>query len=112
MSWGQKAKPKAPTGLSTEARDFWQALIDEYEIEDAAGLKLLLRACEALDRMRRAQKLIKKDGECIPDKKGSIKSHPAVSIEKEAHRQMLEALKMMNLDIEPLRDKPGRPGGK
>jgi len=106
-----RKKPKPPVGLSPEAREFWGALANEYQIDDAAGLKLLGRVCEALDRMRRAQRIIKKDGEVIPDKKGSVKAHPAVMIEKEAHRQVLESLRALNLDIEPLRNKPGRPPG-
>ena len=117
-----KAKAKKPARLSTsrraartafsaEARTFERQIVAEYRINDAAGLKLLARACEALDRLRRAQRLIARDGEVIGDKKGSVKAHPAIAIEKEAHRQFMEALKALNLDLEPLRDHPGRPGG-
>ena len=108
----KREAPKPPRGLSKEAKNFWVSLSKEYGIDDAAGLKLLGRVCESLDRMRGAQKHTKKDGEIVDDKKGSIKAHPAVQIEKEAHRQLLESLKMLNLDLEPLREKPGRPGGR
>lgn len=103
---------KFPVRLSTEAKRFRQSLVKEYQITDAAGLMLLRRACEAIDRLRRAQKLIKQDGEVISDKKGSVKAHPAIKIEETAHKQFVEALKMLNLDLEPLRDRTGRPGGK
>jgi P27 family predicted phage terminase small subunit len=103
---------KPPKGLSSEARKFWKSIVDEYDINDPAGLRLLQRACEALGRLRNAQTFLKKDGEVISDKKGSVKAHPAVKIEEGAHKQMLDALKMLNLDLEPLRDKPGRPGGR
>jgi len=108
----KRAVIKPPKGMSSEARKFWRSLVEEYRIDDAAGLKLLQRSCEALDRMRRAQKYLERDGEVISDKKGSVKAHPAVKIEAEAHKQLIESLKMLNLDLEPLRDKPGRPGGR
>jgi P27 family predicted phage terminase small subunit len=103
--------PKMPKGLSHEARQFWKAIIDEYQLDDAAGLKLLQRACEALTRIKNAQKLIKEHGELVPDRGDSIKANPAVAIEKDAHRQFIEALKCLNLDLEPLKA-IGRPGKK
>ena len=45
------------------------------------------------------------------DRYGQLKAHPAVNIERDARAAMLAALKAMNLDVEPLRDRPGRPGG-
>lgn len=87
--------------LSAEARGLWSALKGEYQIKDAAGMALLTRMAEALDRMRQAQKDIAENGLLIPDQKGSKKMNPACQVEKEAHRQMLEALRMLRLDIEP-----------
>jgi len=101
-------KKKAPSGLSPEASAFFRELQGEYEIQDATGVMYMRRSCEALDRLRDAQRQIKRDGAVISDKKGSVKQHPAISIEKEAHRQMMEALKALNLDIEPLKA-VGRP---
>ena len=99
-----------PAGLSPEARAFWRGMLTEYVIEDTAGSKILARACEALDRLRQAQRSLKK-GVIVPDKKGSVKAHPAIAVEREAHRQFLEALRMLNLDLEPVRDTIGRPPG-
>jgi hypothetical protein len=33
-------------------------------------------------------------------------------VERDSRAQWLAALKALNLDLEPLHDKPGRPGGK
>lgn len=113
MKLKQRKQPKPPAKLSAESARFFREMIEQYQIDDVAGLKLLERGCEALDLMRKAQKFLRKDGEVISDKKGSVKAHPAVSIEKEAHNQFVESLRMLNLDLEPLRDAPGRPpGGK
>jgi P27 family predicted phage terminase small subunit len=92
---------KAPAGLSAEARRFWSDVAKEYRVDDAAGTKYLARACEALDRLREAQARIKREGAVIPDKKGSVKAHPAIAIEKEAHKQFMEAMRALNLDIMP-----------
>ena len=108
----RKRADDSPAGLSAEARRFWRDLLAEHQIDDTAGRKLLERACEALDRMRDAQVHIKKHGAVVPDKKGSIKANPAITIEKEGHRQLMESLRMLNLDLEPLKDRVGRPGGR
>lgn len=83
----------APKGLSAEARKLWSDLHGEYQIEDAAGIALLGRLGESLDRLRQAQKDIAKNGLSISDQKGSKKMNPACHVEKEAHKQMLEALR-------------------
>jgi len=101
----------APRGLSTEARKRWQDLQAEYEIVDAAGLQILATYCEAFDRMRSAQRAIKRDGQTSTDRFGQRKAHPLLSVERDARAAMLAALRGLNLDVEPLRDRPGRPGG-
>jgi P27 family predicted phage terminase small subunit len=102
--------PKPPSNLSAEARELWRRIIAEFEITDSAALLLLRSACEALDRMRRAQELITQHGELVRDKWGQLKKNPACGIEADARSAMHRALKQLNLDIEPP-GKPGRPGG-
>lgn len=104
--------PNPPKSLSTEARKWWRKLVAEYEITDPAGLLLLQTALEALDRMRGAQDAITTEGVTVKDRYGQLKAHPAVSIERDARAAVLAALKALNLDLEPLRDRPGRPAGK
>jgi len=83
----------------------------DYAIDDAAGVALLTTAAECLDRMRAAQAAISEHGETVTDRYGQIKVNPACSLEKDARNGFLAAIKEMNLDIEPLRDSPGRPPG-
>ncbi len=83
----------------------------EYAISDPGGRLLLATGLEAFDRMREAQKAIKADGATVQDRFGQPKAHPLLTVERDSRAQMLMCLKALNLDLEPLRDGPGRPGG-
>jgi P27 family predicted phage terminase small subunit len=102
---------KPPSNLSAEAGKKWKALVEEYDIADAAGLQILTAGMEAFDRMRGAQRRIKAEGQTFKDRFGQLRAHPLLPVERDARAAMLAALKALNLDLEPLHDKPGRPGG-
>jgi len=101
-----------PKGLSTQSKALWKRLASEYAIDDDAGLLLLETAMEARDRMRGAQEAIERDGMTVLDRFGQRKAHPLLPAERDARSQMLAALKALNLDVEPLHDRPGRPAGR
>lgn len=105
-------KKSPPSHLSTEAKALWRSLATEHEIDDAAGLLLLCTALEAFDRMRQSQAMIKAHGVAITDRYNQVKANPAVAAERDSRAAMLASLKALNLDMEPLRDSPGRPSGK
>jgi P27 family predicted phage terminase small subunit len=103
---------KPPKNLSREAKATWRKIQDEYQITDEAGLLILATACESFDRMRQAQASIEAEGATFPDRFGQPRPHPATVIERDSRAAMLAALKQLNLDLEPLRDGPGRPAGR
>lgn len=103
--------PKSPSHLSAEAHEWWRKLTADYGIRDEAGLLLLATALEAFDRMRQAQAAITKDGTTFRDRFGQIRVNPATTVERDSRAGMLAALKTLNLDLEPLNDRPGRPSG-
>jgi P27 family predicted phage terminase small subunit len=103
--------PHPPRSLSAEARRRWRELVKEYTIADAAGLQVLATYLEAFDRMRGAQRRVKRDGQTFRDRFGQVKAHPLLAVERDARAACLAALKALNLDLEPLHDRPGRPGG-
>jgi P27 family predicted phage terminase small subunit len=105
-------QPKAPKTLSTEAKGWWKKIQAEYAIDDEAGQLLLQTALESFDRMRSCQKTIEAEGQTVLDRFEQAKAHPLLAAERDARSQMLQALKQLNLDLEPLRDAPGRPGGR
>lgn len=104
--------PKPPRDLSTFAKKAWKALFLEYQIEDAAGLQLLTEYCRAFMRAEDARATIRQEGAVVLDRFKQKKEHPAVATERGAVASMLACLKALNLDIEPLRDRAGRPPGK
>ena len=105
----KKTDTAPPKQLSGEAQGWWRKLCDEYVLDDEAGKLLLQTALEAFDRMREAQVIVKRDGASIRDRFDQIKAHPLLTVERDARAQMVMSLKALNLDIEPLRDAPGRP---
>ena len=104
--------PDPPKHLSTEAKRWWRNIAGEYEITDQAGILVLQAALEAFDRMRQAQNVIAKQGPTVTDRFNQVRVHPLVTVERDARAAMLAALKALNLDLEPLKDGPGRPGGQ
>jgi P27 family predicted phage terminase small subunit len=103
---------KAPGHLSKDAKALWQELTNEYAINDSGGLAILKTGLEAWDRAASARMQIDKEGMVLADKYEQKKAHPLLTVEKDNRAAFLNAIKMLNLDIEPLRDKAGRPGGK
>lgn len=108
----KKSTPKTPIGLSAAAGTWWQKLSSEYQLEDAAGLLLLETALQAFDRMHQARDLIAVHGAVMLDRFDQLRPNPATTIERDSRAAMLAALKALNLDVEPLRDAPGRPPGR
>jgi len=102
--------PSAPK-LSTEARQWWKRLTTEFSIEDDAGRLILQTALESFDRMRACQAAIERNGATFTDRFSQPRPHPLLSTERDARAAMLSALKQLNLDLAPLNDRPGRPGG-
>lgn len=104
-------KSPAPKHLSAEAASWWDRIIDEYGIADEAGLLLLATALEAFDRLRGCQEIISREGATVLDRFEQTKAHPMLAAERDARSQLMQGLKALNLDLEPLRDGPGRPSG-
>lgn len=106
-----KLADAAPGHLSSEGKDWWKKITKEYDISDDAGRLLLMTALEAFDRVRECQAAINEDGAVVRGSTKQKRAHPLLAVERDARSQMLAALKALNLDLEPLRDRPGRPGG-
>ena len=102
---------RPPRALSRSARAWYRKLTGEFDISDEAGRLLLLTAMHCLDRAEGARLQLDRDGTTVVDRWGQTKVHPLVNVERDARSGMLAALKALNLDIEPKRDRPGRPPG-
>lgn len=106
------SKPKAPpAGLKKAGRRLWSAIQAEYFIDDAGGIAHLTAACRAEDDLQRMRQAVHKDGDVLEDRFGQKVPHPLLAAIRGMEAVRRQALNAMNLDVEPLRDKPGRPGG-
>ena len=88
---------KPPGHLKAAGRRLWTDIVTQYRIADGAGLALVTTAAEAQDRIREAQRAIRQYG--------ALKQNPACFLERDARAGMLSALRALNLDLEPLRDR-------
>jgi hypothetical protein len=83
--------------LSSEARRFYEKIVDGWEL-GADGLAILLVAAESLDRLRDAQREVATRGLLVSTAKGGAKMNPAASIERASRLAFLGALRQLNLD--------------
>jgi phage terminase small subunit len=105
-----KKSTAPPSHLSPDAKDWFFLIQQEYGIEDSGGVSILTAAAEAWDRCTSAREAIEADGgPIIKDRFSQLKPHPACAIERDSRAQFLAAIKSLNLDLEPVRQQPGRP---
>lgn len=102
--------PPAPRGLSDEGKRLWKMVNQAYEL-DGPSLELLLRALETLATVRAAEAQLEADGLTFKDDREVIRPHPAAGILRDHRSLFLRYWKSLNLDLEPLHDRPGRPAG-
>ena len=102
---------KPPSHLGKDGKQIWGQLVSEFGIADAGGLLLVTTVAECKDRLTDAQALIKQHGAVIVTPSGNLRPNPALKVEVDARNGLLAALRMLNLDLEPLRDQLGRPPG-
>jgi hypothetical protein len=104
-----KAKPTAdrpPKHLAEPEAHVWTRLRAEYGLGDAPALLLLEVLCDALAVVRRARELIDREGVSVDGK-----PHVLCKVMNDGQKTVLASLKALQLDMEPLRDGPGRPPG-
>ena len=108
----KRVPAQPPKELKAPGRALWEGIQQEYAIQDPGGLSHLASACRAADDIARMRNKVSREGDTIKDRFGQIREHPLLAAIRGAEATKRQALKSLNLDIEPLRDKPGRPPGK
>jgi hypothetical protein len=104
-------KLRPPKGLSPAARRWFTRLQTGYGIDDDGGVAILTEGAWAVHRAEEARAVVEREGLVVHDRFGQARAHPAVAIERDARAAVLRALKALHLDLEPLRNSPGRPTG-
>jgi P27 family predicted phage terminase small subunit len=90
---------KPPKHLSTAGRRLFSDLSKNYRINDPAGLKILTTLCEASDRAKSCREVIDREGVTVTDKFGQTKPHPLLAAERDSRAQILQAFKVLGLDV-------------
>lgn len=98
-----------PRNLNKYGRALWDRVMAQYAVEDAAGIELLLLACEGTDRIWALRQEIEHDGAVIRLRNGAIREHPALKAEVAVMSFVTRTLARLGLDVEPIRATPGRP---
>jgi P27 family predicted phage terminase small subunit len=102
--------PKPPRHLRKPGKELWTAIQRDFRVEDAAGLALLLAACESRDRAEAAREEIARAGMTFVDSKGHPRPHPLLVVERDSRAACVSALRALGLDAEPVGE-VGRPAG-
>jgi hypothetical protein len=100
--------PIAPSRKLGEAgQGLWDAVQNEFRIEDCGGVELLMQACLAADRAEALAARIDKDGETIHTTTG-LKAHPCLKDELAARSFICRTLQRLGITDEAIRP-IGRP---
>lgn len=93
--------PKAPAGLGSAGKRFWQRVVAEYVLTSEHHLRLLLECSRCLDSIESARGAVARDGQFIPNRFGELREHPGVATELQCRRTFRALLRELNLDSGP-----------
>jgi len=94
--------------LKSSTKKFYDGIVKGYDLE-SHHLRILQLACQALDRAQDAQAALDKYGLTFESKDGTPRPRPEVRIRENAEISFARLIRELALDIEPVRDGPGRP---
>ncbi|MCF6113876.1 hypothetical protein [Mesorhizobium muleiense] len=89
---------KPPAHLSPAARKFFRGVVEDYSLSEH-HIKLLVLACEALDRGEQARITIADQGVVFTDRFGCPRAHPCVAIERDSRTAYARLLRELALDF-------------
>jgi hypothetical protein len=96
--------PAAPTDLSAHAREWWYRILAQHEL-DSAGMLLLHQAMQWLDVYTRLSSMIRQRAGTMDPRA----MRAALANMDSAGRHLRNSLRCLNLDVNLVRDRPGRP---
>ena len=89
-----------PKHLRPETQAWWRLAIDTRDFKDHE-LRVLLVACETLDRREQAREALKKFGLTFTDAKGMVRQRPEICIERDCSAAFIRAVRALRLDPPP-----------
>lgn len=90
---------KTPEHLRPDTRKFYESVAGDYVL-DVHHLKLLLLACESLDRCIEAREALAKHGTVFADRFGQPHARPEIGIERDSRLAFSRLLRELGLDYE------------
>jgi phage terminase small subunit len=92
----QKLKP--PKHLSKESQALWRSIVDEYSIDQAAGM-ILTATLGARDRREQAREALQREGSVFKDRWGQWKPSPWLAVERDSALMLLRGFRVLGLDL-------------
>jgi len=83
-------RPRAPKGLQTRGRTFWDSTLEQFELSDAE-LAVLLEACRTMDDLDRLAGVVAESGAMSVGSQGQPVVNPALT-EARGQRTVLHRL--------------------
>ena len=90
---------ESPGHLQPTTRRWYQAVLDEYQLEPHHR-KLLLLAAEAWDRCQQAREALAEYGIVYADRFGAPHARPEVGIERDSRLAFARLIRELALDVE------------
>ena len=106
-----RVKTKAPKHLTAPTRQWWEAVCEQWELEDHHR-RLLTLAGESWDRAVQARKAIAEQGLTYNDRFGTPRARPEISIERDSRLAFARLLRELGLDVAEPDSRPPRIGGQ
>jgi P27 family predicted phage terminase small subunit len=96
----EKPRSEPPSHLSESSHRWFSDVVGEYAL-DETGLRLLVAACEAHDRMEEARQILDRDGVTYTDRFGAPRKHPAVTIEQDSRLAFARLARQLSALLTP-----------
>lgn len=104
----ESARPKPPKHLRTATKQWFSAVIDEFDLEPH-HIKLLTRAAEAWDRGEQAREAIERHGLTYSDRFGAPRARPEVAMERDSRTGFARLIRELALDVDEPPEAPRAP---
>ena len=92
-------RPRAPAHLRSATRQWFAAVLDDFELDDH-HVRLLTLAAESWDRGEMARESIAEHGMTFLDRFGSPRARPEVAIERDSRIAFARLLRELDLDVD------------
>jgi hypothetical protein len=88
-----------PKHIGEPEKLLWVELVKTFRFDDSASLELLCQALEARQRARECREVVQREGPTVTDRKGTVRAHPLLAVERSAQSAFVAAMRLMRLDL-------------